>query len=311
MKRHITIIMVAALLFAACGHRASQQRAEAIDSVENSESTTENSESTEFAADSIGLEREDAMASVKASVAWPTSGNETLLKNIRHYICEELANDPMMEGKPKVKMYEDGKSAVTARVNWQYKELSDMWKQSKEEGFGGDMSYSNFINIFVAENAERYVTYMTNSEGFTGGAHGFASSGGVTFRKSDGKVIGYRTEIRNSGDDIVTEIKDQTLFRDAKSPKLAAVIKEGVRSYFKECMAEVDTDEQLSEQLIEVEDVNRIPLPSNAPLFTKRGLVFAYQQYEIAPYAAGMINFIVAYDKIKPLLTDEAQSLIP
>jgi hypothetical protein len=60
-----------------------------------------------------------------------------------------------------------------------------------------------------------------------------------------------------------------------------------------------------------VNDVNRIPLPSAAPAFTKKGLAFIYQQYEIAPYAAGMVNFDIAYDKIRPFLTAEAQALLP
>ena len=44
-------------------------------------------------------------------------------------------------------------------------------------------------------------------------------------------------------------------------------------------------------------------------LYTKQGLTFVYQQYEIAPYAAGLINFDIPYDKVLPLLTKDAASL--
>ena len=89
------------------------------------------------------------------------------------------------------------------------------------------------------------------------------------------------------------------------------MIKEGVRSYFKEFDEPVATDEQLKDMLISVDDINRIPLPSAPPTFSKKGLAFLYQQYEIAPYAAGMVNFDIPYDKIRPFLTPEAAALIP
>ena len=59
----MTIAMAAML--SACGHRASQG--------------SENSENSEFTTDSIGLEKEDSMASVKVCVDWPASGNDSLL----------------------------------------------------------------------------------------------------------------------------------------------------------------------------------------------------------------------------------------
>ena len=39
------------------------------------------------------------------------------------------------------------------------------------------------------------------------------------------------------------------------------------------------TDEQLKDMLIEVDDVNRIPLPSAAPCFIKEGLNFCYTSF--------------------------------
>ncbi|MBQ2333538.1 MAG: DUF3298 domain-containing protein, partial [Prevotella sp.] len=36
----------------------------------------------------------------------------------------------------------------------------------------------------------------------------------------------------------------------------------------------------------------------------------AYQQYEIAPYAAGIISFIIPYEKIMPYLVPEIKAVI-
>ena len=293
MKRTILYIMMAAML-SACGHRASQG--------------SEASESSEFTTDSIGLEEEDSMASVKAYIDWPTNGNDSLVQAIRQYICEELSSRPFQEGEPEVKLFDDGQEAVKATVSNCYQEMVASWKEIKDNGYPG-MQFSYYQRIKLLENNEHYVTYLTNSEGFQGGAHGFATAAGQTFRKSDGKRIGYETKYNHETETFYK--KDQTLFKDAESPKLYALIKEGVRSYFQEFEDSLTTDEQLKDLLIEVDDVNRIPLPSAPPTFSKNGLSFIYQQYEIAPYAAGMINFDIPYEKIRPFLTPEAVALIP
>ena len=293
--------MMVALL-SACGHRASQQGAEETDSV---------AVAPEFQTDSICVERDDSIASVTISIDWPTSGSDSLTQSIRQYLCEELASSPVQEGEPTVKYYDNPLDAVKTTADHRYEELAASWKELQSnihEGMEG-MEFSFALRSMLLENAERYVTYLTKSEGFQGGAHGFAAAAGQTFRKSDGKRIGYKTVYNDKTETF--EQQDQTLFKDPKSPQLYALIKEGVRSYFKEFDEPVATDEQLKDMLISVDDINRIPLPSAPPTFTKKGLAFLYQQYEIAPYAAGMVNFDIPYDKIRPFLTPEAAALIP
>lgn len=289
-----------AALLTACGHRASQP------SSENTEGT-EMSETAAFKTDSIALNREDSMAIVKIRIDWPVSGDSALVESIRQYIAEELASDPAQEGKPKVKYYSDGQEAVAETVNRHYQRLQKDWHEMANEGMR-DMTFEYGLRTFLLENSERYVTYISNQEGFMGGAHGFATSSGQTFRKSDGLRIGYQTEYNRQTE--AFEVKHQTLFKNPQSPQLLALIKEGVRSYFRENGEEALNDEQLKDMLIGVEDVNRIPLPSAAPYFTQRGLSFVYQQYEIAPYAAGLINFDISYDQIRPFLTDDALELL-
>lgn len=287
-----------AALLTACGHRASQQEQDA-----------EGTESAEFKVDSIGLEREDSMASVKVSIAWPTEGNDSLVKAIRRYICEELGVRPYQEGTPTTKQYDNGQEAVKATVEEVYKELQAMWQEVRDNGYNADMAYNNYMNIILLEDNDRYVTYLSNAEGYIGGAHGYASSKGRTFFKGSGRQFGYQLEYHPKTNTF--DIKEQTLFKDPASPKLAALIKEGVCNYFKENCENPANDEELQAMLLGVDDVNRIPLPSVAPYFTKNGLAFVYQQYEIAPYSAGMVNFNIPYDKVRPLLTPEAAALLP
>jgi len=306
MKRLYITIMVAALL-TACGHRASKANTASSEdtiTVENNEQTTD----APFVVDSIGVELEDTIASVKISADWPITGQQPLISSIRQYICKELANSPMQEEKSEAKLYDNGKTAVENCAKKQYQELYKQKQEGFESGFGYGMPFSYYQRIFMMEESDSYVTYLTNSEGFLGGAHGFATSTGITFRKSDGLILGYRTEYNKEKETF--DIKEQTLFSNPMSPQLAALIKEGVRSYFQEYEQDVTTDERLKDMLIGVDDVNRIPLPNNPPLFTKNGLSFTYQQYEIAPYAAGMINFNISYEKIRPFLTKEAAEVL-
>lgn len=287
-----------AALLTACGHRASQQVQDA-----------EGAESVEFKVDSIGLEREDSMASVKVSIQWPTSGNDSLVRAIRYYICEQLAVRPFQEGTPTAKQYTDGQEAVKATVAEVYQSLKTEWQNAYDQGYREGMTFLHHINIFLLDETDRYVTYLSNSDGFMGGAHGYASSKGRTFFKDNGKQFGNQLEYHSETETF--DVKEQALFKDPASPELAALIKEGVRGYIKQLNEGPVSDEELKTMLLGVDDVNRIPLPSVTPYFTKNGLAFVYQQYEIAPYATGMVNFNIPYDKVRSLLTPEAAALLP
>ena len=54
-----------------------------------------------------------------------------------------------------------------------------------------------------------------------------------------------------------------------------------------------------------------LPLPATPPVFTKEGVLFTYQQYEIAAYAAGLPSFIVPYDEAKSLMNTTGKNLLP
>lgn len=304
MKRFYLYIMMAVLL-TACGHRTSNGNSADSDSLAV---TSEEALASAFKTDSIGLEREDSMVSISISVDWPVKGNDSLVASIRQYICEELVTSHIQEGNPDITLYDDGKKAIEALADTMYHELAGYWKEAHNEGIPTDMAYSFYLHVNMQEENDLYVTYLSKGEGFSGGAHGYATASYQTFRRRDGLRIGYETEYDQKAEAFV--IKNQTLFKDPKSPGLAALIKEGVRSYFKEFQEDVLTDDALKDMLIGVDDVNRIPVPNVAPSFTENGLAFIYQQYEIAPYAAGMINFDLPYDKVRPYLTKEAAELI-
>jgi len=139
-------------------------------------------------------------------------------------------------------------------------------------------------------DGEKYVVYLHQTYTYMGGAHGGVSGeGSITFNRSTGTRI--------------------TRFFTADAQKgMQRLIKEGLKGYFSEYDNKVTTDEELMGQLLL--EGNTIPLPAQAPYLSNNGLVLTYQQYEIAPYAAGMPNFTIPYEDAMPYLTDEIKELL-
>ena len=289
--------MAAALT--ACGHRASTEGSVDADSV-SIDSTVVANEVALLKTDSIGIELTDTMADVHVSVDWPVEGNDTLLQGIRQYILKQLG----------IKKCTDIKAEIKKVAKTQYHELKTQWQEDSEERgiYAGGMIYSSYQRISVDEESDTYVTYSYNTEGFTGGAHGYATATGITISKATGKEIGYESEY--NANTMAFTIKHQNLFRSTKSAGLYKLIKEGVKDYFSDMEDHRISDEELADVLQNVPDVNHIPVPQFPPTFSKKGLVFLYQQYEIGPYAVGMPNFCIPYKKVLPYLTKEAAALV-
>ena len=289
--------MAAALT--ACGHRASTDSSVEADSV-SIDSTVVANEVALLKTDSIGIELTDTMVEVRVSVDWPVAGNDTLVQGIRHYILKQL----------DIKKYTDIKEALEKVAKVQYNELKTQWLEDREVRgiYAGGMIYSSDQRISIDEESDTYVTYSYCTEGFTGGAHGYATATGITISKATGKEIGYESEY--NANTMTFSIKHQNLFRSTKSAGLYKLIKEGVKDYFSDLEDHRISDEELADVLQNVPDVNHIPVPQFPPTFTKNGLVFLYQQYEIGPYAVGMPNFCIPYKKVLPYLTEEAAALV-
>ena len=85
------------------------------------------------------------------------------------------------------------------------------------------------------------------------------------------------------------------------------LLRKGIAEYFS-IYGEDVTPENVDEYLMT--DNGVIPFPAWTPFPAENGLGFLYQQYEIAPYSAGMPGFTIPYDDILPFLTAEAKALL-
>ena len=85
------------------------------------------------------------------------------------------------------------------------------------------------------------------------------------------------------------------IFLDNSEDLLRPLIVEGLCQYFKV------GKERLGKFLYE-SDLDKLPLPENSPALTKKGVVFQYQLYEIACFAAGLPSVTIPYDKLGDIL---------
>ncbi|MBP5397092.1 MAG: DUF3298 domain-containing protein [Bacteroidales bacterium] len=137
---------------------------------------------------------------------------------------------------------------------------------------------------------ERCVVFEANNYSYAGGAHGGVyGAGSLVFDKRDGHRI-------------------VNLLLPACTEKMQPLLKKGLIQYFSDNGEKVSAEE-LRDWLF-LEPGQPIPLPAWTPAPAEDGLVFTYQQYEIAAYACGMPSFIVPYKDIAPFLTEEAKEIV-
>ena len=234
--------------------------------------------------DSIGLHKNDGVVEVKLSVDYPVKGSPLMVKALRKYIATTMGADSLS--------IDNRDSLLESACQYGYKQMMSLRKEMMYDNETDIPTYFISYDIKKETDCLGYVTYIVNYADYTGGAHGSAYSTGSTFTKKDGKCW------------------EWNMLKDTKSNGFRQLMKEGVRDHFKMFEKQDITDEQLKDMLLIDEDVNHIPLPAWAPYLTYQGVAFAYQQYEIAPYAAGIISFIIPYEKIMPYLVPEIKAVI-
>ena len=233
--------------------------------------------------DTIRFAKADTTANVDILVHWPVKGDKAVVDSLQKFIGNLVSCD--FSDAKSIKDY--GESLFESlSIDWH----STFDEMEPDERLGALERTHSIIKLY---ETKRYVTYHYTTYEYGGGIHGYTTEVGFTFRKSDGKQI--------------------PLLQDTDSPELAQLIKEGVKSFFAGSPDQTITDEEVLEFLFasEVDELDNIPLPLNAPYLSDTGVVFLYTQYEIAPYSSGIITFEVPFKDIMPYLTEEAKAMIP
>ena len=145
------------------------------------------------------------------------------------------------------------------------------------------------FSLVKTDETDRYVVFNNEDFVYLGGAHGgIVGQGPLTFDKKTGDLV-------------------ETFLEPGSLKDIQPLLRKGLAEYFAQYDEETGA-EGVDEYLMV--DNNVIPLPAWTPFPTEDGLGFLYQQYEIAPYAAGMPGFTIPYEDILPYLTPEAKALL-
>lgn len=245
-----------------------------------------------FATDSIAFcEQKDSTLKCSVVVDYP-SGDDSLSVGVRRYVAGELARlflPTMQEEDEPAAVFkgakEDGKALVDfyGKLNFGY--LKSQYAELKDLGIAG-LSYD--LSIRKTGETDRYLTYETSCYVFLGGAHGSAVCYPVNIVRSTGRVLAATVD---------------TLKQKALQP----ILRRGVKEYISKAENRKIKDRDLQNMLFVEHGI--IPLPATVPVLTPEGLRFVYQQYEIGPYALGMVEFTVPYADVKSCLTKEAAEL--
>jgi hypothetical protein len=278
-----------AAAFSACGHRAStgataDTDSVSVDSVDSVKVEAPAEDNSYIEVETVKFEKNDSTAEVSVLVQWPTTGEKVIVDSLKKHI-RDLLGDDFIDSPKAIQAY--GQSLFESQqADWHsvYDEMEP------DERMG---AFSKTHDITLLTQTKQYVTYYYETYQYGGGAHGYLTQVGFTFRKSDGRQI--------------------PLLKDTNSRKLAKLLKEGVRRHFSERPDKPLSDQELLDFLFaeEVSSLNNLPLPGNSPYLSDTGMVFLYTQYEIAPYSSGIITFEIPFKDIKPFMTDEAKAMIP
>ena len=234
-------------------------------------------EEAEFTVDSLTFSEEDSKGKVLLEFDFPHEKGTPLSDSIRLHISNMLGGT-----------YQGDKNDNSAMLQYYGKGLMAQFNTDND----GGLQWESTTSFKLLHQTSRYVTFSIDTYEFSGGAHGLGASFLSTYHRKNGRTFG------------------SDLLKDTASDAFCQLLKEGVKSYladFDKSAASMD-DEQLSSQLLLPEgvSVNRLPLPALEPALTPSGVSFTYTPYEIAPYVAGCPTFTIAYEKIRPFLTDEA-----
>ena len=208
------------------------------------------------------------------------NGDEKDAKSMFDYYSKEVSKMLNSQAKEdydeRVKYWEED-TTITDEQRKEYKESITPWDYT--------------MDVTKTFEDSTYVVFSGSEYAYIGGAHGGVFGfGDITFRFSDGsKVNGF--------------LKDNVV------KDMQPLLKKGLKEYFNENADEkITTDKQLMENLqLSGENDNLIPLPAWMPCPDKdgKGLVFTYQQYEIACYAVGMPSFVLSWEELKPFLKED------
>ena len=253
--------------------------------------------------DSVSIALGDSLADVDVLLVFPT-GDEVLSDSVVRWLGGQMQTLWLTEGTEQaIPAYRGKDKTLKAQAEYYGRtaygrmqaQAADELRMMRESGFSGSRpAYHVSMQAKPFCDTSKFLTYKSVQYSFSGGAHGSTSETYATFCKRDGHLL-------------------TATLQPACGPQIQPLLRDGLLRYFSAQMEDGQANDlsasNITQYLFADEVADGIPLPQQMPVMTSDGLLFIYQQYEIAPYAAGILTFTVPYSDIEPYMTDEAKAL--
>jgi hypothetical protein len=232
---------------------------------------------------------------------FPTGGNPILVKNVREWINEELGGSyegKLDDAEAMFKFYAEAETQRDIELGGG-SDADDSTDMNQTDSANLALSFEcyrscDFKKVF---ESDKIVSYKFINDSYSGGAHGSEQEMCMSFRKEDGRRL------------------DMSMFTvDANDEFLHGAIEQAIASQYFD-VPDISTDEgkaSLADNLLDEADQDYFPLPETNPLFMQDSVMFIYQPYEIAAFAAGLPTCTIAYKDLneKGCLSATAKQLL-
>ena len=284
MLRKLSFILILAMLLSACG--ASAPMDDALESP-NGDAITEavaeaapvDGETVQSATTGEGTNAEYFRITKHSTTVSDEDGNALLYEN--YALAEFSSTDP---GRS------EWVSGVLGGLQRDFQTDSANLQEYARDyvlEYGTDQfySYSNYQQLGVARHDDAVVSLISLSSLYSGGAHPNAVQ------------VAYNLDIANRRQLVLEDI-----IREEAAPELAKLVREGVDAKF----AMIDGGNGLFEDYGDTID-NSMVYGNMTPYWylSDTGLVVFYNQYELGPYAAGIIKVELAYEDLEGILLED------
>jgi len=216
-------------------------------------------------------DEKNPILSISLNLQYPdTFSNVSVLNKIRRTILTDFFPDIEKDIiDPKIAM----KTYIKEYIKF-YDNSEDASSISdKRNSDQSDVAWWDHEKMIIRNNSENILSYTIESDQFTGGAHG-----GKNYLNT---VINLKTGDRITEDDIFTE---------ASRPLIAEII-------LKKIMEKHQVSKAEDLEQIGFFDIAEIGLNKNFYV-TSEGIVYTYNEYEIAAYAVGTTEVLLSYKDV-------------
>lgn len=172
-----------------------------------------------------------------------------------------------VENRINAKIKKQSDEFFAYAINQLYPTAIEDYKSRTQEGFPFN-AYEAILDYHITYNKNCFLSLYSDNYQFTGGAHGSTLRSSHTFNLKTGNAVHLSTFFKGNYQQTITEeIIKQADAIMAEDPVLF---------------------EDYKELIVENFNANNFYLTDN-------GVVIYYQQYEIAPYSTGIVEFLIPY----------------